>query len=149
MLTGTLIIDVADAIVAALNGLQFAEPFVATRAWNPAYKPSELTTLRVTVVPLAMKDTEIARDSEQQEFEIHVGVQKKLDSTDETTQIDALVGLVQAIRTVLMTWRMEGDPFAVVISAPINPIADRDHLDDLRVFTSVIQLKLVARVATV
>ena len=59
----SLIIDIADAVVARLNAGQFSRPLEAVRRYRPVFDLQELQTLRVSVVPKSVSIATAARDS--------------------------------------------------------------------------------------
>jgi len=63
--------------ITVLNGESFSLPFTATRKLLPRYELSELTDLRVAVVPAGAARERKSRAAFQYEYEIDIGVQKK------------------------------------------------------------------------
>lgn len=45
-----VIIDIADAVVAQLNGTTFSQPLIAERHYQPRFELSEMTELKLSVV---------------------------------------------------------------------------------------------------
>ena len=131
------IIDIADAVAAALNGHTFSQPFAAQRAYLAAFELKELKDLRVAVVPKGVEMTTAGRGISQSDVQIDVGVLKKLVSADNA-EIDALMGLVQEIAEfVRATGRLGG---AAWVRSENLPIYSTEHLAEMRQFTSVLTL---------
>jgi len=94
----SLLIDVADSIVAELNLAAFGQQFTAVRRWNPRRSLKSLSALRVDVVPSQPSvETEPAdRGVFQNDVSIDIAVRKRADVNDLTT-LDALAGLMEEI----------------------------------------------------
>ncbi|MFB3894542.1 MAG: hypothetical protein ACE15C_21275, partial [Phycisphaerae bacterium] len=91
-----LIADIAGAVVTALNGHTFSQPFTAARAYLPVFDLKDMKDLHVTVVPRGVELTTAGRGLAASDIQIDVAVQKKLALAD-SAEIDALMGLVQEI----------------------------------------------------
>jgi len=133
------ITDIADAVVAALNGQTFSEPVTAVRAYRAVFDLQEMKDLHVTVVPKGVELTTAGRGVAQSDVQIDVGVQKKL-ATGDDAEIDELMGLVQEIAEFIRATRQFGD--AVWVKTENTPIYSQEHLGELRQFTSVLTLTL-------
>ncbi len=134
-----LIADIAEAIVAALNGHTFSQPFTAARAYRPAFDLKDMTDLHVTVVPKGVELTTAGRGLAQSDVQVDIGVQKKLAASDNA-EIDALMGLVQEIAEFIRATGRFGD--AAWVKTENTPIYSQEHLGELRQFTSVLTLTL-------
>jgi len=141
------IADIADAIVAALNGGSFSESFTAVRRYRPQYDLEDVKTLRVTVVPKTLAEAAATRVTTAGDLEIDVAVQKKLAATtgsDQTAadeaEIDGLMDLVQEIREFIRATGAFG--VAQWLKTRNAPIYSVEHLAELRQFTSLLTLSL-------
>ena len=135
------ITDIADNLTTALNAESFSMAFTAQRAYRPAFELKDLATLRVTVVPKALELTDATRGLIQNDIQIDVGVQKKLDAVaTESAQADALMGLVEEMADFIQSSGTFGG--AQVISVANDPIYAPEHFDEVRVFTSVLTVTL-------
>jgi len=134
-----LISDIAEAVVAALNGQTFSQPFTAERAYRAAFDLQEMKDLHVTVVPKGLELITAGRGVAQSDVQIDIGVQKKL-ATGDDAEIDELMGLVQEIVEFVRATRQFGD--AVWVKTENTPIYSQEHLGELRQFTSVLTLTL-------
>jgi hypothetical protein len=133
------ITDIADAVVVALNGQTFSQPFTAARAYRAAFDLQEMKDLHVTVVPKGMELVTAGRGVAQSDLQIDIGVQKKL-ATGNDAEIDALMDLVQEIAEFIRATRQFGE--AVWVKTENTPIYSQEHLGELRQFTSVLTLTL-------
>ncbi len=133
------ITDIVDAVVAALNGQTFSQPFTAARAYRPAFDLQEMKDLHVTVVPKGVELASAGRGLAQSDVQIDIGVQQKLAAGDDA-KVDALVRLVQEIAEFVRATRQFGD--AVWVRTENTPIYSPEHLGELRQFTSVLTLTL-------
>ncbi len=144
-MSSSLPIDIADALVTALNAAPvppatgFSPAFTAVRAYRPQFDLEELKTLRVSVVPKAIEITSLGRRSNQHDVSVDVAVQQKVDLTDSAT-LDALMLLVQQIADFLRLRRIDlGDgSSAVWVKTENTPIYSPDQLETKQVFTSVL-----------
>ena len=134
-----LIPDIAEAVVAALNGHTFSQPFTAQRAFRPVFDLAEMKDLHVTVVPKGVELSTAGRGLAQSDVQIDIGVQKKL-AAGENAEIDALMGLVQEVAEFVRATGRFGD--AAWIKTENMPIYSQEHLGELRQFTSVLTLTL-------
>ena len=139
-----LVADIAEAVVTALNGHTFSQPFTAARAYRPAFDLKEMTDLHVTVVPKGVELTTAGRGLAQSDVQIDIGVQKKLAGGDNA-EIDSLLGLVQEIAEFVRATGRFGD--AAWVKTENTPIYSAEHLGELRQFTSVLTLTLRAMTA--
>lgn len=133
----SLLVEIADAVVASLAGGNFSQPFEAKRLHQPAFELTELDQLRVSVVPRSVTVTNISRSGSAFDCAVDVGVQKKVDAGD-LPQVDALLDLTEEIVEHLRQKRLPEMPEAAFVSIKWEPVIASEHLDQLRVFTSVI-----------
>jgi len=135
----SVILDVADAVAAALNAAEegtFGVDFIAARMVLPRFKLEDLSTLHVTVVPASAGVEMQTRSTVLYEIEINIGVQKLLGK-DVDDEIEDLLDLVEAIGDYLrgrtlddVSWmRQDNDPAYAT-----------DHLANQNVFTSVLTI---------
>lgn len=130
--------DVAAAVVTELNAATFSQAFEAARNYVPSFDRAELKTLHVTVVPKKIEITSLTRSSNQYDVGIDVAVQKKLN-TDDNAEIDPLMQLVEEIGEFFRLRRLASIA-ATWIKTENAPIYALEHLDQKRVFTSVLTL---------
>ena len=129
------ILDVADAVVVNLNAGSFSQAFTAERTYQPVFDLPELAELKVTVVPRAVTITTASRQDSDFDCAVDVGVQKRIA---EDNQPDELIDLVEQIADHLRHRRLDGLPAAAWRSIAYEPVLAAEHLDQQRVFTSVL-----------
>lgn len=144
-MSSSLPIDLADALVAALNAppvppaTAFAPAFTAARAYRPQFDLAELKTLRISVVPKAIEITSLGRRTNQHDVSVDVAVQQKVDP-DDSAILDGLMLLVQQLSDFLRLRRIDlaDGASAVWVKTENTPIYSPDHLETKQVFTSVL-----------
>ena len=132
---------IADAVVTALNGHSFSQPFTAARAYLPVYDLKDMADLHVTVVPKGMEMSTAGRGLAQSDVQIDIAVQKRVDPEDNA-EIDTLMGLVQEVAEFIRATGRFGD--ASWVKTDNSPIYSPEHLGELRQFTSVLTVTLRA-----
>ena len=100
-LTTARIIDVCDAVVSAINGIQSTSglTYTASRVYSFYYTDSQLSTLRVNVRPqdiLEPTNDEEDRTQVKKIYTVEVAVQKMVNRLNPT-EVDAYQNLVAAI----------------------------------------------------
>jgi len=135
--------DIADAVVAELNGHTFSLSFTAARMYRPLFDLKELSTLHVTVAPAGFTVEPLDRARNQEEYVIDVAVQQAPDPLDNA-HLDPLAGLVEEIAAFFRLRRPATYATAICIKAALAPGSDRgflvEHLDEMRLFTSILAL---------
>ncbi len=133
------VIDIADAVVASLNLGSFEPPVTAVRKYVPAVELSDLVELSVTVVPKSAEITTATRTSSNFDCTIDIGVQQKVNP-EEPTELDALADLAEQIVDHLRLKSLDGFSGAAWLSIANEPVFAPEHLDQQRVFTSVVSV---------
>ncbi|MAX25274.1 MAG: hypothetical protein CMJ19_12310 [Phycisphaeraceae bacterium] len=142
----SLVTDIADAVAAEINAAPgspatFNQTFTAVRKVVPAYELSELTELKVTVVPKAVEISGSTRSASQYDITVDIGIQKKLPATPEMdAEVETLGMLVDQIAEYLRRRPLSTAPFASWVSITNDPVYAPEHLLEKRVFTSVLTL---------
>jgi hypothetical protein len=138
-----VLVDIADAIVAELNGHAFSKPFTALRSYRPLFEREEMKDLHVTVVPAGFTLELAGRNQSQTDYVVEVGVQHAPETFD-TAAMDALMGLVEEIVAFFKFRRLVAYPSAVCMKAALATGCERgyaaEHVDQLQQFTSVLAL---------
>ncbi|MCK6458217.1 MAG: hypothetical protein L6Q92_17020 [Phycisphaerae bacterium] len=129
------ILDIADAVTSSLNAGPFDPPLNAERRYQPAFDLADLAALKVSVVPKSVTISNATRESGYFDCAIDIGVQKKIA---DDAEIDALVDLVEQIADHLRQKRLDSFPDAAFVSIANEPVFAPEHLDQQRVFTSVL-----------
>ena len=134
------ILDIADAVVTQINATTWSQTLTvpAQRLYQPIFQVSDLTTLRVSVVPKGLASKTLDRSRDTFEYQIDVAVQKKTDMS--LGAHDALMGLVEEIADHFRTTPLAALPSARCTEVKNDPIYSPLHLEQLRAFTSLITL---------
>ena len=133
----SLVTDIAQAVAAELNAAPFSQPFTAEVLYRPVFELKELRTLRVTVVPRAVKYGRLARDTASRTVQVDVGVQQKLA---DDQGLEPLLMLVEEIAGRFEGRRLAGRPEALCTKIENEPVYAPDHIEQYRQFTSVATL---------
>lgn len=146
-----LLIDVADAVVAALNAASIdttlSQTFTATRVYVAQTKLEETSTLKVTVMPVSTHVELKARDgTKQYELAIDIAIQKRSeeDSTDDDADtFDPMVTLAEEIDDLFIGQTLTAGVCTVLgmdKDTEIRQAFNYEHAEELRQFTSVSRL---------
>ena len=79
----SVIVEIADAVAAAINDGTYAEPVTAQRAYRPSFDLEELGELKVTVVPRSVNTANLARQQSQGDCTVDGGLQQRVDAGDD------------------------------------------------------------------
>jgi hypothetical protein len=132
------ILALADAVVEQLNATAFSQPLVAVRHYLPVFELSEMTALKVSVVPRSVSSKALDRNRDSFDFKIDVAVQRKVEPTLEN--LDALLELVEEIADHVRSQPLASFPQARCTEVANEPVYAAEHLEELRQFTSVLTL---------
>jgi len=133
-----VILDIADSVVAQLNGTTFSQPVTAERHYQPKFELSEMTDLKVSVVPRSLASKTLDRNRDSFDYQIDVAVQQKTDMSQAS--LDALMTLVEEIADHFRTQPLASYPNARCTEVKNELVYSLEHLDEFRQFTSVITL---------
>jgi len=131
------IINIADAVVAELNGGSFSQSFSAERHYVPLFELKDMKQLRVTVVPKGLSVGAHSRSQNLVDYQVDVAVQKKF-ATGDAAELDPLMTLVEEIADFFRLRRLTAYPGAAWVKTENAPVYAQEHYDELRQFTSVI-----------
>ena len=137
------IFDIAKAIVATLNAAPdgtFSQDFTAVFKLIPKHEISELSNLKVTVVPQGYDMKNSSRAATEYDFTIDIGIQKKLTTADVEAECCDLYPVVDEIIDYLRKRSLTGIAWANQTTMSNNPVVAVDHLDDNRVFSSLVTI---------
>lgn len=129
------ILDIADAVTASLNAGPFNPALSAERRYQPAFELADLAALKVSVVPKSVTISNATRTDGYFDCAIDIGVQKKIADDSE---LDGLVDLVEQIADHLRQKRLDDAPDAAFVSIANEPVFAPEHMDQQRVFTSIL-----------
>ncbi len=132
------ILAIADAVVAEINGTTFSLPMTAQRHYQPKFELSELTDLKVSVVPRALSSKALDRNRDSFDFKIDVAVQKKTDMSPAA--LDGLMALVEEVADRFRKGSLSAFPSARCTEVENAPVYSLEHLEEFRQFTSVLTL---------
>jgi len=133
------LVQLADAIVAMLNAGKFSLAFTAQRLYRPYFDLPEMSTLHVTVVPDNVVLTQHTRIAMANETKVDVAVQKKY-KTEDAAELDPLMVLVEEIAAMFAQNRAIANLGAVLLKVEHAPVYSPEHMQDKRMFTSIITL---------
>jgi len=137
------IVAITEAVTDYLNGATLSQSFIAERAYAPVHNIKDLTSIAVTVVPISVTGQNLNRRGQNlNEYVIDVAIQKRLGigrmTNDEVNAVvDPLMQLGEEIQALFGGTNMAG---ARCIDSKNEPIYASHHIDEQRVFTSVIVL---------
>lgn len=132
-----VITDIADAIVAQLNGATFGQPVTAVRSYLPQYDLTEMQSLHVTVVPKGVVLGSADRSRGQGDYSIDVAVQRKFAAGDNA-DLDGLTNLVEEIIDHFRGRRLDSYPDAAWLKSEQAVLYAPEHMAELRQFTSIV-----------
>jgi hypothetical protein len=150
-MTTSRIIAIADAVVDALNeasGPVLSMSFVAQRTYVPLGDLKDMTDLHLKVVPMTSTTEIVSRSDSQEDYEIDIGIQQKVDSAS-LDGVDPLMGFVQEVvdfwtRKALSVTTGNGDSkrsFGVYcVSVSNRPVYSTEHLQQMVLFVSLVKL---------
>ncbi|HEX4131463.1 MAG TPA: hypothetical protein VHZ24_15595 [Pirellulales bacterium] len=135
------LVEIADAVVAALSAATYSQPISACRKYLANYEIKDLEpAVVVTVIPRNSTSTPATRTACQYDHTIDLAVQNKISGSDE--DLDALVNLVDEIEKSLrlQTLTTISGRQAKWAGTTSEAAYDLKHLEEKRVFTSVLTL---------
>jgi len=134
-----MILDIADALVSALNDEEFSMALTAERGYVPSFDLPDTTTGRILVVPKGLTIERLTRASFEQDYRIDVGIQQKLEDLDTAT-IDPFMALVEEVADFCNGLHMGTTPEAVCIAVANEPIFGPEQMREMRMFVSLLTL---------
>lgn len=141
-------IQLADAVVDALNSGSWSRPFRAERHYLPHAELAELAApmVRVFVVPKSVGSEAADRNSTTETTEIDVAAIERSDRS--VASVDRVLALAEEIADYFWAHPVLpcGDRAARVTAVARDPIFAPGHLDTLSVTTCLITLTFRARV---
>jgi hypothetical protein len=145
----SLATTIADAIVTALNAAvdddEFSLSFAAERRYLPIRNLADLETLSVSVVLKGVDYAQFTRGKSQRIVQVDIAVQKKYD-TEANTELDPLLALSEEIADYFEKTARQITSAGTVVKVDHNPIYVQQHLEEFRVFSSIVTLTIDAYV---
>jgi hypothetical protein len=135
----TTVLQVADSVVAQLNGADFEHEFIAERLYVPNFDLEDMKELRVSVVPRDVELLPHDRNHNKYHCRVDVAVQKKF-SKGTNEEIDPLVDLVEKIADEFRLKRLASFQAARCVKAEHAVLYSSEHWEQLRQFTSLLTL---------
>jgi hypothetical protein len=137
----SLLTDVADAVVTVLNAADLSQEFTAVRLWNTRRPLTDLSALRIDVVPSqpSVRSEPIARDTFQNDVSLDIAIRKKADIAN-VAELDTLANLVEEIADLFQQNTLTALPDASLQSTEHIAIADAEYQHTKHVFCSVLTL---------
>lgn len=132
-----VITEIADAIVAELNGVTFSQPVTAVRSYLPQYDLTEMQSLHVTVVPKGVVLGSADRSRGQGDYSVDVAVQRKFAAGDNA-DLDGLTNLVEEVINHFRGRRLDSYPDAAWLKTEQTVLYAPEHMAELRQFTSIV-----------
>lgn len=146
---GSAIAEVSDAIKDWLNDGTWSESFVATRSYLSRVGISDLGSLRVDVVPQSAEFLIESRNSLRFSLEVGIGFRKKI-ATNETTECDGILSISQDVAVSIVKEQFSiTDGSATCVSARPENLIELSDLDNMRVATHVLTVRLVVSASIV
>ena len=138
------LINLANAVAAAVNAATLPLALTATVAWMPFSDRAASADLACWVIPSTEAPGSLSRGQLSHECEVFIALQKPV--ADET-EVDGLAATLEAIGDALahrpLSWSGGAAHFA---SMRIDPVLDLDHWNRLKQYTGV--LRLTYRIVT-
>lgn len=131
------VIEVAEAVVAAINGATLSQAVTAARDYAPILDIKDLAALRVTVIPSEAR-TPVRDLQGRQGFEWTVGVWIQKRAGLSVAEADPLVTLAEEIALLFRPWRAHPGRQLIDLRAQILPAVHPWHVQG--VFTTVVML---------
>lgn len=133
------VIEIADAVVARINGASLSVPVTAVRAYRPEWTLAELESLRCTVVPVSLAAVPLDRGRDTGDYVVDVALQRRLPDESNAT-IDGYMLLVEEVAELFRWVRFDPPADAKCVAVQNDPIYAPEHLEERRVFTSLLTL---------
>lgn len=133
----SMLIQIADAVVAGVNAATLSMPVTAKREYQPLFELEDMQNLHVTAVPKSVDVSRASRSQAVYDYKIDVAVQRKF-AEDSAAEIDPLMQLVEEIADAFRFKALPGLPGAIWVKTEHPAIYAPEHMSELRQFTSVL-----------
>jgi hypothetical protein len=146
------VVTIAEAVKDRLNAppAPLSQSFTAIRAYVPTFgkqdsDADEFAELRVTVVAAELTMATLSRRDDDFDYVVDVAIQKRIDreaieDADFNAEVDPLMLLAEEVMDLFRGKRLTGYETALCVAAANRPIFAPEHLDEQRLFTSLIRL---------
>lgn len=134
------LIDVADAVAAAINGASLGAAVAAARAYQPTWQLDDLGdgAYRADVVPRGRSGTQEDRGRNAYDYAVDVVLHRKADPTP--ANLDAAMLVAQNIDALFRSKRLAGYDAARCVAVVNDPAFSPEILEEDRRFVSVLTL---------
>jgi hypothetical protein len=136
-------LDVADAVVAAIDGHTFSQSLTVSRKVLPLKKLEGLDTVHVVVIPSTFSTETADRTRRATSYGIDIGIQKQIDP-DSLAAFDAMFELFEETVSLFSMKRLDGLQAATWLGAETVPGAEAGYAwEDLatkHLFTSILRI---------
>lgn len=138
--TRAVIIQIADAVAAALENASLSQSFTVTRSYVPVKDIKDMGVLTLEVVPAGIANVRsLARGIlHQYDYLIAVGIRKKTEPLP--AGFDPLVFFTQEVGDLFRGKPLVGYETAFCLEHQNNPAFSADHADEKRIYFSVFVL---------
>ena len=129
-----VIVQIADAVVSALNDGSFSQSFTAARSHDS--QPVDLdtlSTLDVKVIPYGIAGVWASRVGVEEDYQVDVVFHQKAD-IDSNAVVDPLMRFWEELRDFFLGDRLTGYTDAICVSAEALAIYDKDFMRTKRLF---------------
>lgn len=138
------IIDIADAVVAQLEGATFTEtPAVIERVVVPLYKVDEQTPgdIAVKVLPKTIDyELSLTRSVGENVYTVYVAIYRQTTAATRDEEVVTMLGFVQEVSELLrQNIRLTAYPSAALSAIRYAPLYDAGQLDATDTFLSVLE----------
>jgi hypothetical protein len=144
------LIDIADAVVETLNAAALSQAFTAVRYYVPVKALPALDALAVSVVPITLERSLQTRGATSlTTYGVDIGIQQRLPSgpmsPDEiAAACDPLMDLAEEVAQFFYGKPLAGLGACYCTDVKNLPVFSYEHLDEKRVFTSLLTLSFKA-----
>lgn len=136
-MSGSTLIEVADAVVAGLNAGEFSQEFEATRKPFVRTDLKDLAELDVAVIPVAERVSIFDRSSDEHEYDVSIAVRKRLTSVTNAAT-DPLAKLTDEFKQHFRR-KIFAEPDVRFTGAEVQPYSP-EHLEKQNAFFAVVKL---------
>lgn len=137
MPASSVAVDIAEAMLATLEGVEFSQEYTADRRYVVNWDVEELTGVEMSIVPQAQLVTNQDRTRNSNEVSVDVGIQVKVDGITPE-HVDPYMVLAQEVMDHFSRRALPDLPAAKFMRVGSKVIFSPAHLDQKRTFTSVV-----------
>jgi hypothetical protein len=142
-------LDIADAVVAALNAVTLSQSVTFERVYVPKFDTENNAAVQGKVVPKTDNREMGSAASDNATVEIDIGVMKRLQDAvaDEKAELDGMLELCEEIKAVINRQRLDGATSAICNGTEQAIPFSVELVDDKRTFLAVITATFLTTVA--